>query len=61
MVLFMSEKELLYLEDALQHEQFLKTQCTEIASKLTDPDLKNFVSGLAASHQEVFKTLYNAL
>lgn len=57
----MSEKELLYLQDALGHEQFLKAQCTECASKLTDPDLKNFVSSLAASHQELFKTLYNAL
>ncbi len=57
----MSEKELLYLEDALQHEQFLQAQCTECASKLTDPDLKNFVSGLAATHQELFRTLYNAL
>lgn len=57
----MSEKELLYLEDALQHEQFLKAQCTEVASKLTDPELRNFVSGLAATHQELYKTLYNAL
>ena len=30
----MSEKELLYLEDALGHEQFLMTQCTECAAKL---------------------------
>ena len=57
----MSEKELLYLEDALQHEQFLRTQCTDCASKLTDPDLKNFVSGMAQTHTEIFKTLYNTL
>ncbi len=57
----MSEKELLYLEDALGHEQFLMAQCTECAAKLTDPGLKNFVSGLAASHGELFKTLYNVL
>lgn len=57
----MSEKELLYLQDALEHEQFLKAQCTECAAKLTDPDLKNFVSSLAAGHQELYKTLYNAL
>jgi hypothetical protein len=44
----MSEKELLYLEDALTHEQFLQKQCTECASKLSDPELKNFVSTLAA-------------
>ena len=57
----MSEKELLYLEDALGHERFLMTQCTECAAKLTDPQLKNFVSGLAASHSELFKSLYNVL
>ncbi len=57
----MSEKELLYLEDALSHEQFLKQQCTECAAKLSDPELKNFVSGLAAGHGELFKSLYNVL
>ena len=57
----MSEKELLYLQDALGHEQFLKAQCTDCAAKLTDPDLKNFASSLASSHQDIFKTLYNAL
>lgn len=57
----MSEKELLYLEDALQHEQFLRTQCTDCAAKLQDPDLKNFASGLAACHNEIFQTLYNTL
>lgn len=57
----MSEKELLYLEDALGHEQFLMAQCTECAAKLTDPQLKNFVSGLAAGHGELFNTLYNVL
>lgn len=57
----MSEKELLYLEDALQHEQFLRTQCTDCATKLQDPELKNFVSGMAQTHTEIFKTLYNTL
>ena len=57
----MSEKELLYLEDAMQHEQFLRTQCTDCAAKLQDPELKNFVSGLAATHTEIFKTFYNTL
>lgn len=57
----MSEKELLYLEDAMQHEQFLRTLCTDCAAKLNDPELKNFVSGLAAAHGEIFKTFYNTL
>ncbi len=57
----MSEKELLYLQDALGHEQFLKTHCTDCAAKLSDPELKNLATNLAKSHQEIFKTLYNAL
>ena len=57
----MSEKELLYLQDALGHEQFMRAQCTDCAAKLSDPELKNLASSLASSHQDIFKTLYNAL
>ena len=32
----MSPKELNYIEDALGHEQFLKTQCQEAAQNLQD-------------------------
>ena len=37
----MSPKELLYLEDALGYEQFLKSQCQEAVQQLQDADLKN--------------------
>ena len=37
----MSSRELLYLEDALSHEAFLKTQCQQAIDNLTDPELKN--------------------
>ena len=53
----MSSKELLYLEDALGHEAFLKTQCQQ--AKLTDPELKNFVRQMLTKHQELFAQLYN--
>ena len=33
----MSPKELLYIEDALGHEKFLKTQCQQAMQNLTDP------------------------
>ena len=42
----MSPKELLYIEDALGHEQFLKTQCQDTANNLQDGELKNYVSQL---------------
>ena len=36
-VIEMSPKELLYIEDALGHEKFLRTQCQQAISNLTDP------------------------
>ncbi len=57
----MTEKELLYVDDALSHAQFLKQQCDESAAKLSDADLKNFVSQLSAEHQTVFGSFYGLL
>ncbi len=54
----MSPKELLYVEDALGHEKFLKTQCQEAVQNLTDPDLKNYVQQLMTKHQELFNQFY---
>lgn len=54
----MSPKELLYLEDALGHEKFLKAQCQQAVSELTDQDLKNFVQQLTQKHQQVFSQFY---
>ena len=55
----MSPKELLYIEDALGHEQFLKTQCQDTANNLQDGELKNYVSQLVMKHDELFKHFYN--
>ncbi|MDD4124383.1 MAG: hypothetical protein PHW77_01460 [Eubacteriales bacterium] len=57
----MSPKELLYIEDALNHEQFIKTQITDCTSKLTDSELKNFVSSLSKSHNDIYKNIYQTL
>lgn len=54
----MSNKELLYVEDALNHEKFLKTQCQQAIANLTDPDLKNFVQQMMQKHQELFAQFY---
>ena len=55
----MSPKELQYIEDALGHERFLKSQCQQALGQLTDPELKNMVNQLMAKHQELFSRFYN--
>ncbi len=57
----MSPKELQYVDDALSHEQFLKCQCETTAQKLSNADLKNFVTLLATEHQEIFGKLFSTL
>lgn len=54
----MSPKELLYIEDALGHEEFLKVQCQQAAQALTNPELKNYVNQLVNQHQQLFQKLY---
>ena len=54
----MSPKELQYIEDALGHEQFLKSQCQQAAGQLTDPELRNTVNQMLAKHQELFSRFY---
>ena len=57
----MSSKEMLYLEDALGHEKFLKTQCKQAMDALTDPELKSFVGQMMTKHQELFAQLYQLI
>ena len=55
----MSPKELLYIEDALGHEQFLMAQCQDAENALTDPQLKACVRQLHSAHQPLFNNLMN--
>ena len=54
----MSPKELLYIEDALGHIQFLMTQCRTAASQLTDPALRGSAQRMVAEHQKLFASFY---
>ena len=54
----MSPKELMYIEDALSHEAFLKTQCQQAAQALQNPELKQYANQLAQQHQQLFQKLY---
>ena len=53
----MSPKELLYLDDALGHEQFLIAQCGEAEAALSDPLLKHCVKRLQNAHRQIFNQL----
>lgn len=55
----MSPKELLYIEDALSHEAFLKTQCQNVSSQIQDQDLKNYAETLRGKHQQIFNKLFD--
>lgn len=57
----MSPKELLYIEDALDHEIFLKSQCRQAAQTLQNPELKKCVEQLAARHEQLFQKLYQLI
>lgn len=55
----MSPKELNYVEDALGHEQILKTQCEDAMKNLQDPELKSCVQQISQKHQQIFDNFYN--
>ena len=57
----MSPKELMYIEDALNHETFLMTQCQQAAQALQNPELKQYVNQLANQHQQLFQKLYQLI
>ncbi len=57
----MTDKELMYVDDALSHARFLQKQCTDCANMLTDQSLKAFVTELGSKHGEIFGSLYGLL
>ena len=57
----MTSKELLYVEDALGHEQYFQTKCCEIQEQLSDSTLRNSVSDMQKKHQQIFTSFLNLL
>ncbi len=57
----MTSKELLYIEDALGHEQFFQTKCAQTAGEIQDPELKSFVENIASQHRQIFSDFYGLL
>lgn len=55
----MSTKELLYIEDALGHAQFLTTQCQNAVNQLQDPQLKSQAQQWVDKNRQIFGSFYN--
>ena len=57
----MTAKELMYVEDALGHEQFFVTKCRESANQIKDAELRACVEQMAGKHEQIFKNFYGLL
>jgi hypothetical protein len=60
-VIFLTGKELLYVEDVLGHEEFLKSCACETYNQLQDPELKKFMKELETKHSNLFNKFLNLL
>ena len=57
----MTNKELLYIKDALGHESELQQSCTQFANQLRNADLRDFVNSLAKRHSESYAKFFSLL
>ncbi|MCD7892487.1 MAG: hypothetical protein LUG60_02175 [Erysipelotrichaceae bacterium] len=57
----MSNKELLYIDDALSHEAYFIHHCSDIESKLQDTSLKQLVGKLKSKHQNLYDQFLNLI
>ena len=57
----MTSKELLYVEDALGHESFMKTCSKATSEQLKDVSLSTYIQQLEEKHNEIFNNFLNLL
>lgn len=57
----MSPKELLYIEDALGHIQFLRQKCDQYRSQVTDGQLKELLGRIENEQCSLFNQFYGQL
>ncbi|MBQ1729919.1 MAG: hypothetical protein II036_06205 [Oscillospiraceae bacterium] len=55
----MTEKEIMYVEDALGHTEFLRTQAQTAISQLTDPQLKAKCQELVKKNEAAFGSFFS--
>ena len=57
----MTEKELLYVEDAINHEIYMINTCNEIEDCLTDENLVKLVKKLKKKHETLIEMFMDLL
>lgn len=57
----MTSKELLYVEDALGHEKFMKSCSKKTSGQLTDVTLSSYVAELEKTHTDLYNKFLNLL
>ena len=57
----MTNKELLYIEDALGHENIMKNCCKTTSTQLKDVNLSTYLGELEQKHTELFNKFLNLL
>ena len=57
----MTSKELLYVEDALEHEEFMKKCSNFTANQIKDLSLGTYIKQLEEKHSQMFEKFLNLL
>ena len=57
----MTNKELLYVEDALGHEQFMQKCSKDSSSQIQDQNLSNYLKELEQTHSNLLNKFLNLL
>ena len=57
----MTNKELLYVQDAISHEQFLKSCACKTSDQLQDEVLKDYLKELETKHETLFNQFLDLL
>ncbi len=57
----MTSKELLYVEDALGHEKFMKDCSANTSKQLQDMELSEYIGKLEQKHAELYSKFLNLL
>ncbi len=57
----MTEKELLYVEDILEHEKDFKSICEFYSNQVKDKDVKNLLDNIVKSQEQNYKKVFSLL
>lgn len=57
----MTSKELLYVEDALGHEEFMKRSTNVTSTEVQDPTLASYLKQLEQTHTNLYNKFLNLL